>query len=126
MTTAEALRLEEDTRREKKWKRWGPYLSERAWVAVHEDYSTYGTAWGYLPHVQARSKAYRWNEDGLGGICDRQQFICFALALWNGRAPILKERLFGLTGSEGNHGKKDELNGDYTPCVSAESGDFPL
>jgi hypothetical protein len=74
--------------------------------AVREDYSTYGTAWDYLPHDQARSKAYRWNEDGLGGICDRQQFICFALALWNGRDPTLKERLFGLTGSDGNH---DEL-----------------
>ena len=84
MTTAEALRLEEDPRREKKWKRWGPYLSERAWGAVREDYSTYGTAWDYLPHDQARSKAYRWNVDGLGGICDLQQFICFALALWNG------------------------------------------
>jgi hypothetical protein len=126
MTTAEALRLEEDTRREKNWKRWGPYLSERAWGTVREDYRTYGTAWDYLPHDQARSKAYRWNEDGLGGICDRQKFVCFALALWNGRDPILKERLFGLTGSEGSHGEKDELNGDYAPCVSAESGDFPL
>ena len=105
MTTAEALRLEEDTRRKKNWKRWGPYLSERAWGTVREDYSAYGTAWDYLPHDHARSKAYRWNEDGLGGICDRQQFICFALALWNGRDPILKERLFGLTGSEGNHGE---------------------
>ena len=105
MTTAEALRLEEDTRRKKNWKRWGPYLSERAWGTVREDYSAYGTAWDYLPHDHARSKAYRWNEDGLGGICDRQQFICFALSLWNGRDPILKERLFGLTGSEGNHGE---------------------
>lgn len=105
MTTAEALRLEEDTRRKKNWKRWGPYLSERAWGTVREDYSAYGTAWDYLPHDHARSKAYRWNEDGLGGICDRQQFICFALALWNGRDPILKERLFGLTGNEGNHGE---------------------
>jgi hypothetical protein len=105
MATAEALRLEEDAQRKKNWKRWGPYLSERAWGTVREDYSPYGTAWDYLSHDHARSKAYRWNEDGLGGISDRQQFICFALALWNGRDPILKERLFGLTGSEGNHGE---------------------
>jgi len=105
MTTAEARRLEEDTGREKNWKRWGPYLSERAWGTVREDYSPSGSAWEYLPHDHARSRAYRWNEDGLGGISDRQQFICFALALWNGRDPILKERLFGLTGSEGNHGE---------------------
>jgi len=105
MNTAEARRLEEDQRRKKNWKRWGPYLSERAWGTVREDYSEYGTAWDYLPHDHARSRAFRWNEDGLGGFCDRQQFICFALALWNGRDPILKERLFGLTGSEGNHGE---------------------
>jgi hypothetical protein len=105
MATAEALRLEEDARREKNWKRWGPYVSERAWGTVREDYSPYGTAWDSLPHDHARSQAYRWNEDGLGGICDRQQFICFALALWNGHDPILKERLFGLTGNEGNHGE---------------------
>ncbi|MGH7206541.1 MAG: MGH1-like glycoside hydrolase domain-containing protein [Nitrospiraceae bacterium] len=103
--TAEGQRLEEDTRREKHWKRWGPYLSERAWGTVREDYSAYGTAWEYFPHDHARSKAYRWNEDGLAGICDRHQFICFAIALWNGRDPILKERLFGLTGNEGNHGE---------------------
>ncbi len=101
MATAEAIRLEEDARRKKNWKRWGPYLSERAWGTVREDYSPYGTAWDYLPHDHARSQAYRWNEDGLGGICDRQQFICFALALWNGHDPILKERLFGLTGMPG-------------------------
>src|SRR5947209_16990743 len=105
MATSEAIRLEEDAQRTKNWKRWGPYLSERAWGTVREDYSSYGTAWDYLPHDHARSKAYRWNEDGLGGLCDRQQFVCFALALWNGRDPILKERLFGLTGSEGNHGE---------------------
>ncbi len=103
--TAEEKRLQESRERKVHWKRWGPYLSERAWGTVREDYSAYGTAWDYLPHDHARSKAYRWNEDGLGGICDRQQFICFALALWNGRDPILKERLFGLTGSEGNHGE---------------------
>ena len=103
------------------WKRWGPYLSERAWGTVREDYSTYGTAWEYLPHDHARSKAYRWNEDGIGGICDRQQFICFAFALWNGRDPILKERLFGLTGNEGNHGedvKKYYFYLDSTPTHS--------
>jgi hypothetical protein len=103
--TAEATRLEEDRLRTKHWKRWGPYVSERAWGSVREDYSPGGTAWDYFPHDHARSRAYRWNEDGLAGICDRHQRICFALALWNHRDPILKERLFGLTGSEGNHGE---------------------
>lgn len=103
--TAEEQRLQESRDRKVNWKRWGPYLSERAWGTVREDYSPYGAAWDYLPHDHARSKAYRWNEDGLGGICDRRQFICFALALWNGHDPILKERLFGLTGNEGNHGE---------------------
>ncbi|HUS09747.1 MAG TPA: hypothetical protein VMZ30_04700, partial [Pyrinomonadaceae bacterium] len=103
--TAEEQRLEEARQRTKHWKRWGPYLSERAWGTVREDYSQYGTAWDYLPHDHARSRAYRWNEDGLAGICDRHQTICFALALWNGHDPILKERIFGLTGSEGNHGE---------------------
>ena len=102
---AEALRLEEDTRRHKNWKRWGPYLAERAWGTVREDYSPEGSAWTYFPHDHARSKAFRWGEDGIGGLCDRHQYICFALALWNGRDPILKERLFGLTGPEGNHGE---------------------
>jgi hypothetical protein len=103
--TAEQIRLEESARRSAHWKRWGPYLSERAWGTVREDYSAHGTAWEYLPHDQARSKAYRWNEDGIAGISDRHQKICFAVALWNGRDPILKERLFGLTGNEGNHGE---------------------
>ena len=103
--TPEAKRLEESASRSTHWKRWGPYLSERAWGTVREDYSPYGTAWEHLPHDHARSKAYRWNEDGLAGISDRHQFICFALALWNGRDPIIKERLFGLTGHEGNHGE---------------------
>jgi len=102
---AEQQRLGEDARREKHWKRWGPYLSERAWGTVREDYSPNGTAWEYFPHDHARSRAYRWNEDGLAGICDRHQYICFAVALWNGRDPILKERLFGLSGHEGNHGE---------------------
>src|SRR5215471_6339656 len=103
--TAEEQRLEEAGNRTAHWKRWGPYLSERAWGTVREDYSAYGTAWDYLPHDHARSKAYRWNEDGIAGISDRHQMICFALALWNGKDPILKERLFGLTGGEGNHGE---------------------
>ena len=101
--SAEGQRLAEDTARKKNWKRWGPYLSERGWGTVREDYSAQGSFWEYFPHDHARSKAYRWGEDGLGGICDRQQYICFALALWNGQDPILKERLFGLTGNEGNH-----------------------
>jgi hypothetical protein len=103
--TAEERRLEESRDRRVHWKHWGPYLSERAWGTVREDYSEHGAAWDYLPHDHARSRAYRWNEDGLAGICDRQQRICVSLALWNGRDPILKERLFGLTGSEGNHGE---------------------
>jgi hypothetical protein len=87
------------------WKKWGPYLSERQWGTVREDYSEDGNAWAYFSHDQSRSRAYRWGEDGLGGICDDKQRLCFALALWNERDPILKERLFGLTNSEGNHGE---------------------
>ena len=87
------------------WKGWGPYVSDRAWGTVREDYSADGSAWDYFPHDHARSRAYRWSEDGIGGQCDRQQRLCLALALWNGKDPILKERLFGLTGSEGNHGE---------------------
>jgi hypothetical protein len=87
------------------WRRWGPYLSERAWGTVREDYSEYGTAWEFFPHDHARSRVYRWNEDGLAGICDDRQTLCFALAMWNGQDPILKERIFGLTGNEGNHGE---------------------
>jgi hypothetical protein len=103
--TVEEQRLADSNDRTKHWKRWGPYLSERAWGTVREDYSTNGTAWEYFPHDHARSRAYRWNEDGLAGISDRRQQICFSVALWNGRDPILKERLFGLTGHEGNHGE---------------------
>jgi hypothetical protein len=102
---AELARLAEDERREKNWKRWGPYLSERQWGTVREDYSAGGNCWEYFPHDHARSRAYRWGEDGLLGICDRECRLCFALALWNGRDPILKERLFGLTNPEGNHGE---------------------
>ena len=104
-TDPESLRLAEDDRREKNWKRWGPYLSERQWGTVREDYSAGGTFWEYFPHDHARSRAYRWGEDGLLGISDRECRLCFALALWNGRDPILKERLFGLTGPQGNHGE---------------------
>src|SRR3979411_878576 len=104
--TQEEIRLAESDARRKHWKRWGPYLSERAWGTVREDYSPYGNAWESLPHDHARSRAYRWNEDGLAGISDRQQTVCFALALWSERDPILKERLFGLTGNEGNHGEE--------------------
>ncbi|MBI4512198.1 MAG: glucosidase [Deltaproteobacteria bacterium] len=104
--SAEDERLEESRTRTTHWKRWGPYLSERAWGTVREDYSPHGTAWDYFPHDHARSRAYRWNEDGLAGISDRHQLICLAIALWNERDPILKERLFGLTGAgEGNHGE---------------------
>ncbi len=103
--THEERRLEETQQKKAHWQRWGPYLSERAWGTVREDYSAYGTAWEYLPHDHSRSRAYRWNEDGIAGICDRHQYVCFAVALWNGRDPILKERLFGLTGNEGNHGE---------------------
>jgi mannosylglycerate hydrolase MGH1-like protein/glycosyl hydrolase family 63 len=103
--TAEARRLEDSRNRTAYWKRWGPYVSDRAWGSVREDYSAGGTVWDYFPHDHARSRTFRWNEDGLGGICDRHQRICFALALWNRRDPILKERLFGLNGNEGNHGE---------------------
>src|ERR671925_326836 len=102
---AEQKRLEESRDRKVHWKRWGPYLSERQWGTVREDYSPGGTAWDFFPHDHARSRTYRWGEDGLMGISDRHQLVCFAVAMWNGRDPILKERLFGLTGNEGNHGE---------------------
>jgi hypothetical protein len=118
---AEVLRLTEDRNRERNWKRFGPYLSERQWSTVREDYSEGGSCWEYFPHDHARSRAYRWGEDGLLGISDRQGRLCFALALWNGRDPILKERLFGLTGPEGNHGedvKESYFYLDSTPTHS--------
>jgi hypothetical protein len=99
---AEAQRLEEDAQRKKNWKRWGPYLSEGQWATVREDYSPDGNVWGYFPHDHARSRAYRWGADGLLGLTDRECRLCFALALWNERDPILKERVFGLTNPEGN------------------------
>ena len=120
-TQSEVSRLGEDTARKRNWKRWGPYLAERQWGTVREDYSPGGTAWDYFPHDHARSRTYRWGEDGLLGICDREGRLCFALALWNGRDPILKERVFGLSGPEGNHGedvKEQYFYLDSTPTHS--------
>ena len=104
-TTPEHERLEEARTGKAPWKAWGPYLSERQWGTVREDYSQGGDAWDYFSHDQARSRAYRWGEDGIAGICDERQRLCLALALWNGADPILKERMFGLTNSQGNHGE---------------------
>ena len=118
---AEVRRLAEDSAREQNWKRWGPYLAERQWATVREDYSPDGAVWDYFPHEHARSRAYRWGEDGLLGITDRECRLCFALALWNGKDPILKERLFGLTGPQGNHGedvKESYFYLDSTPTHS--------
>lgn len=119
--TAEHRRLVQHRERIVHWKHWGPYLAERAWGTVREDYSQNGDAWNYFPHDHARSRAYRWNEDGLAGICDRHQILCIALALWNGQDPILKERLFGVSGPEGNHGedvKEVYFYEDATPTSS--------
>jgi mannosylglycerate hydrolase MGH1-like protein len=119
--TAEGRRLEAARQRTARWKRWGPYVSERQWGTVREDYSEHGTAWEYFPHDHARSRAYRWGEDGLAGVSDNHQRLCFALAFWNGHDPILKERLFGLTGHEGNHGedvKEYSFYLDSTPTHS--------
>ncbi len=118
---AEEQRLQEDGARKRNWKRWGPYLSERQWGTVREDYSPYGDCWSHFPHDHARSRAYRWGEDGLLGISDREGRLCFGIALWNGKDPILKERLFGLTGPEGNHGedvKEEYYYLDSTPTHS--------
>src|SRR5215469_14407333 len=104
-STAEGRRLEEARSAKVPWKKWGPYLSERQWGTVREDYSEDGNAWEYFSHDQARSRAYHWGEDGIAGISDDKQRLCFALTLWNGQDPILKERMFGLTNSEGNHGE---------------------
>src|SRR5579883_3321304 len=101
----EKLRIIEAQRRDQHWRRWGPYLAERAWGAVREDYSADGRAWEYFPFEQSHLRAYRWGEDGIAGISDNHQRLCFAIALWNGEDAILKERLFGLTGNEGNHGE---------------------
>src|SRR6202000_2575699 len=114
-------RLRADAEDRERWKEWGPYLSERQWGTVREDYSAGGTAWEYFPHEHARSRAYRWGEDGIAGISDDEQRICLSLALWNGRDSILKERLFGLTNSQGNHGedvKEEYFYVDSTPTHS--------
>src|SRR5205809_4463073 len=105
MISKEHKRLREIHDDNSGWRHWGPYISERAWATVREDYSPDGNAWDYLPHDLARSTTYRWGEDGIAGICDRYQILAFALAFWNGRDPILKERLFGLASGEGNHGE---------------------
>ena len=121
----EAKRLIQDGERKKNWKRWGPYLSERQWATVREDYSEHGNCWDYFPHDHARSRAYRWGEDGLLGISDRECRLCFALALWNGKDPILKERLYGFGGPEGNHGedvKESYFYLDSTPTHSYFKG----
>src|SRR2546426_10753510 len=123
--TTEGKRLTESTGRAAHWRRWGPYLSERQWGTVREDYSPHGTAWDYFPHDHARSRVYRWGEDGLLGISDNHQRLCFALALWNEKDPILKERLFGLTGLQGNHGedvKEYYFYLDSTPTHSYMKG----
>jgi hypothetical protein len=104
-TDPEGGRLEEANARQRDWRKWGPYVSERQWGTVREDYSAQGDAWNYLPHEHARSRAYRWGEDGIGGFCDTKQRLCLAVALWNGKDPILKERMFGLSNREGNHGE---------------------
>ena len=123
--TKEHERLQEITDDVYSWRRWGPYLSDRSWATVREDYSADGNAWGHLPHDLARSKAYRWGEDGIAGISDRYQLLCFAPAFWNGKDPILKERLFGLMPAEGNHGedvKEYYFHLDNTPTRSSRSG----
>src|SRR6476469_7996960 len=102
---SEQARLDQDRAGQKNWRKWGPYLSERQWGTVREDYSGDGAAWDHFPHDHARSRAYRWGEDGIAGYSDDQQLLCFSLALWNGNDAILKERLFGVTGPEGNHGE---------------------
>ncbi len=119
--TAEDQRLGEVRRREQHWQRWGPYLSERQWATVREDYSEDGDAWRYFPHDHARSRAYRWGEDGLLGITDNKCRLCFALALWNERDNILKERLFGLTNPEGNHGEDVKEQYFYTRATPTYS-----
>src|SRR5467141_2097422 len=119
--TVEDRKLDEARTRKKHWKRWGPYLSERQWGTVREDYSAEGTAWYSFPHDHARSRAYRWGEDGIGGISDNHQRLCLAMALWNGRDPILKERLFGLSGPEGNHGEDVKENYYYLDSTPTHS-----
>jgi len=121
MAGAERRRLEEANANAVPWKRWGPYLSERQWGTVREDYSATGEAWDYFPHDHARSRAYRWGEDGIAGISDDKQRLCFAVALWNGADPILKERLFGLSNAEGNHGEDVKEHYYYLDCTPTHS-----
>src|SRR3954453_17212451 len=121
MTSAEQQRLTDADTAGIPWRRWGPYVSERQWGSAREDYSPGGDAWNYLTHDQARSRAYRWGEDGIAGVSDDRQLLCLALAMWNGRDPILKERLFGVANGEGNHGedvKEYYLYLDNTPTHS--------
>src|SRR5262245_48903940 len=118
---SEEARVDQNTRGEEHWLRWGPYLAERAWGTVREDYSANGDPWDYFPHKDAASRAYRWSEDGIGGLCDSKQRLCLAFAFWNERDPILKERLFGLSGPQGNHGedvKEIYFYSDNTPSHS--------
>src|SRR5919198_2733469 len=118
---AEQARLAENKAREEPWHFWGPYLAERAWGTVREDYSANGDAWNFFPHEHARSRVYRWNEDGLAGICDRKGRLCFAFAFWNERDPFLKERLFGLSGPQGNHGEDVKELYWYTDATPTHS-----
>src|SRR5687767_6890011 len=118
---AEQRRVRESDSKAVAWRRWGPYLSERQWGTVREDYSAGGNAWDYFSHDQARSRAYRWGEDGLAGISDDKQLLCFSLAFWNGKDPILKERLFGVTNGEGNHGEDVKEYYFYLDAVPSHS-----
>src|SRR4026208_736047 len=117
----ERIRLEEARPRNVPWRTWGPYLSERQWGTVREDYSKNGDPWGYFSHDQSRSRAYRWGEDGIAGFCDDRMRLCFAMAFWNERDPILKERLFGLTGAEGNHAEDVKEYWFYEDCTPTHS-----
>jgi len=128
--TTEQQRLASDTSNSNPWRLWGPYLSERQWGTVREDYSPHGEAWEYFSHDQARSRAYRWGEDGIGGISDITQRLCLSVALWNEQDPILKERLFGLTNGEGNHGEdvKEQyyyLDAPPQSCLSKNALQIP-
>jgi len=117
----EESKLKKSYNREQNWLRWGPYLPERQWGTVREDYSEFGTCWDYFPHDQARSRVYRWGEDGLMGLTDREGRLCFSVALWNGKDPILKERLFGLNGNEGNHAEDVKENFYYQEASPSHS-----
>jgi hypothetical protein len=120
-------RLANDKAGQENWRQWGPYLSERQWGTVREDYSPNGTAWDYLPHDHARSRAYRWGEDGIAGFSDDRQHLCLSLAMWNGQDPILKERLFGLTNSEGNHGEDvKEFEDTFARCRREADEAMPI